>query len=323
MALAVRRRGGSVNREGASTLRRPDLRHEEHESLEEQASSDDAETARFDPAIVQSPSDVLRLQRTIGNYATSAVLRSRMLQRLGTPLDKPLPSGAPVPAEGEEAGKQRRYTPEQYMEMWEAEQGRKLSPEEKETIDRGCIGLTANNLHGGGDPPLDLVFGTFDKAHSTMVAKNAVLDWMAAVPLLGLLVPKARYIVFAKLFWSNQDPDPKKRKKGKKDAFRPDPKTGQVDMTGYDYQEQPGFTNFDYGWWDESSQSFWHANHMDYGDPDDPMIVLQSTRDKFAKTLTVAGTRRYGYPDFDRVVYGVALAENYDPGRAAMTSAAH
>ena len=51
------------------------------------------------------------------------------------------------------------------------------------------------------------------------------------------------------------------------------------------------------------------------------MIVLQSTRGKFAKALSVAGEKRYGYPDFDRVIYCVALAKNYDPGLAAMASA--
>jgi hypothetical protein len=54
---------------------------------------------------------------------------------------------------------------------------------------------------------------------------------------------------------------------------------------------------------------------MRYKDPErnarDPMIVLQSTREKFAK----------GYIDFDRIVYGVAIAQNYDAGLAAMAHA--
>jgi hypothetical protein len=60
---------------------------------------------------------------------------------------------------------------------------------------------------------------------------------------------------------------------------------------------------------------------MDYGDPLDPLIVLQSTKEKFAKKISGFGTPRFGYPDFDRVVYGVALAENYDAGLAAIASA--
>jgi hypothetical protein len=89
-------------------------------------------------------------------------------------------------------------------------------------------------------------------------------------------------------------------------AFKPDPKTGKVNMTGYKYREKGGgnFVNFDYGFWDEASQSFWHANHSEPG-----MEVYQSTKEKFAK----------GYADFDRVIYCVAIAKNYDPQKAAKT----
>ena len=75
------------------------------------------------------------------------------------------------------------------------------------------------------------------------------------------------------------------------------------------------YVNFDYGFWDEASNSFWHANHMQYKDAAraaaDPMKVLQSTREKFVK----------GYIDFDRIVFGVALAQNYNPGLAAIAHA--
>ncbi|HYN97269.1 MAG TPA: DUF4157 domain-containing protein [Pilimelia sp.] len=259
---------------------------------------------------------------TTGGPATqSLATQSLALQLLGTPLNAPVPASAPQPI-GETPGQQRQYTPAQYIAMWEAEQGRPLTAAEKDTIDRGCIGLTANNLNGGGDPPLDLAFGTFDQAHKVMKEKNATLDWLSRFPIIGgLLAGDARYVVFAKLFWSNQNPDIARRARSDPTAFKPDPTTGQVDMTGYEYREQPGKVNFDYGFWDEASQSFWHANHMDYGDPADPMIVLQSTKEKFAKVLTVAGETRYGYRDFDRVIYCVALAENYNPGLAAMSRA--
>lgn len=60
----------------------------------------------------------------------------------------------------------------------------------------------------------------------------------------------------------------------------------------------------------EASQSFWHANHMqDEGEQGEkqPMIVYQSTKDKFAA----------GYFDFDRIIYCVGLATGYDPAGAA------
>jgi len=144
------------------------------------------------------------------------------VQFIGTPLDKTAPADEPNPAFGEDKGVQRRFSPEQYIAMWEKEQGRPMTADEKKTINRGCIGLTAANLQGGGNP-------------------------LATA--------------------------------------------------------------------DDASNCFWHANHMQYKDAkraaEDPMKVLQSTREKFVK----------GYLDFDRIVFGVALAHNYNPGLAAMAHA--
>jgi hypothetical protein len=250
------------------------------------------------------------LSAMAGSGGTTGAVQQHAVQFLGKQLDQPLDATDPAPAHGEVAGKQRKYSPEQYIEMWEKEQGRPLTDEEKATISRGCIGITANNLNGGGDPldSAEKIYGTFELAHAAMVARNALLDKLAAWPIINLFVDKSRYIVFAKMFWSNQDPDPKKRKNPDPNAFKPDPKTGEVDMSGYKYHGQPGFVNFDYAFWDEDSSAFWHANHMDYGDPADPMIVLQSTKEKFAQ----------GYRDFDRVVYCIARSHNYNPGLAAI-----
>ena len=253
---------------------------------------------------------VIALQRTVGNRAAIAALglRARRLQRLGYPLGKPLPKGVSPPQWGETKGKQRRYSKAQFETMWEAEQGHALTAGQKSTIDRGCIGITANNL-GVVDPPLDEVYDSFDKAHAAMQGYNNFLNWYPG---------KLPYVMFGMLFWSNQDPDDAKRAKSDPTAFRADPTTRRVDMTGYDYRDRPGFVNFDYGFWDEAVGCFWHANHMEYNPPrpKDPMKVFQSTRDKFAHKLTEKGETRYGYRDFDRVVYGVAPAANYDPAKS-------
>jgi hypothetical protein len=256
--------------------------------------------------------------------AASTAVQAHAVQFLGTRLDKPMGAGDPIPMWGYQAD-QRRYSPEQYVAMWEKEQGRKMSGEELETVDRGCIGLTATNLAGGGNP-LDYAEGcyaTFDKAHALMVQKNKELD------AKGQTGGKGRYVMFAKLFWSNQSPDWEERLKPDEDAFLPDPNTGEVDMTGYAYRAQSqkkkdpktgadlmgGYVNFDYGFWDEASQSFWHANHCKYKDPvkakESPMKVYQSTKEKFTK----------GYIDFDRIIFCIARAENYDPGLSAMAHA--
>ncbi len=261
------------------------------------------------------PRSVAGLQRMAGNRATArAVQRSaaapgglRWLSRIGYRLDKPLPSSAPTPVE-DHSPNQRKWNKTDFYAFWEAEQGRKLSTSEKKTVDRGCIGITANNLEGGGNPSLVEVYDSFSAAHSAMYKHNNTV-W-------NTYFSSSLYVMFGMLFWSNQDPDVSKRATPDPTAFRGDPKTHRVDMSGYQYRAQPGKVNFDYGFWDESTSSFWHANHKDFG-PDDPMIVYQSTRDKFAHPFTMPdGTERYGYDDFDRAVYGVAVANNYDVGKA-------
>jgi len=226
------------------------------------------------------------------------------IQRLGERLDAPLPATAPKPAYGEDTGQQRRYSVEQFIELWETEQGRKLTDDEKKTLARGCIGITALNVDGSGNPPLDLAYSSFEKAQATADAMNAVIDGVKG-HAGGQVPPGTRAIIFAQLFWSNQAavraaraaPDPK--------AFLPD-KEGRVAMGTYKYRAQPGYVNFDYGFWDAATQSFWHANHSQ---PE--MEVYQSTREKFEK----------GYVDFDRIVYCVAVTHNYDPRKAAMSEA--
>jgi hypothetical protein len=238
-----------------------------------------------------------------GRGGGTQAVQSKGVQFLGYELGKPLPADAEKPQQ--ETDDQRRYTPEQYEAMWEKEQGKKLTSGNKSTIDRGCIGITANNINGGGNPldSAEAVFGTFDQAHKFMEGRNKELHEMRADPKQANKAPQGEYVLFAKQFWSNQKSGDNKQADDK--AFRPDPKTGRVDMSGYQYRAQPGYVNFDYGFWDDASQSFWHANHMNPG-----MIVYQSTKDHFIR----------GYIDFDRCVFGVALAHNYDPAKAAMNA---
>jgi hypothetical protein len=259
--------------------------------------------------VVQGKSATDLLAPYAGGGAGHGV-QAKPIQFLGSELGKPLPSGAEKPVYGEDPD-QRRYSKEQYEKMWEAEQGKSLDTGDKSTIDRGCIGLTANNISGGGNPLESALvsYGTFDQAYKFMTDKKAELEKLRKDPKTAATAPKGDPILFAQLFWSNQKDGDNSKADDK--AFKPDPKTGKVDMSGYKYKAQPGYVNFDYGWWDDSSHAFWHANHMDYGDPADPMKVYQSTKEHFIA----------GYKDFDRIVFCVALAENYDPGKAAITHA--
>jgi microbial transglutaminase/putative peptidoglycan binding protein len=259
------------------------------------------------PTGTLAATDALTLQRRAGNRAVGALLRrsKRMLSRLGTPLDQDLPPDADVPVHGEDKGKQRRYSKQQYQAMWEAEQGQKLTATHKTTIDLGCIGITANNLTGFATPDLREAYADFSDAHAAMEKHNAPLR----------RYDPNQYVLFAIHFWSNQDPDDAKRVAPDHSAFLPDANR-RIDMSGYKFLDRPGFVNFDFGFWDEVSQSHWHANHYDAG-PSDPMIVLQSTRAHFSKHFEeTPGEWRFGYPDFDREAFVVAQAKHYDVSRA-------
>ena len=270
------------------------------------------------PLDVRSAAGVLSMQRAAGNRATLAALGNRhlgrrVLARIGHRLDEDLPATAIKPSDGEDKGEQRRYSRQQFQQLWEEEQGNKLSDHWIGVIKYGCIGITANQLTGG-TPPTDLAYTTFAKAKQVADAKNTGLHRDE---------PK-RWIVFGMHFWSNQDPDREKRKLPDHSAFLPDA-DGKVDMTGYKSRARPGRINFDYGYWDEATQSHWHANHTDYDRlPDDPMLVFQSTRAKFSHVFEeTPGETRYGYVDFDREIFGVARTDHYDVTRStkrALTS---
>ena len=176
----------------------------------------------------QSAADLLN-----GHGHGTAVSQGDAVQMLGYKLGQPLPDNAASPVYGEDKD-QRRYAPAQYEQMWEAEQGRNLTDAQKETIDRGCIGITANNLHGGGNP-LDYAEGcysTFEKAHEMMAKKNAELDKQG-----GANQRMGRYVLFAKLFWSNQSELWMSRFRPDEKAFLPD-EEGNIDMSNYQYRAQ-------------------------------------------------------------------------------------
>jgi hypothetical protein len=197
-------------------------------------------SARGGAGIRLDPTAALSLQRLAGNRATARFIAdgarsagrraSRMLQRLGYPLAAPIPSGGPTPLLDEPDHREWKKT--DFHAFWEEEQGRKLSDSEKSTIDRGCIGITANNLEGGSNPSLTEVYDDFARAQAAVVKHNST--WW------NTYVSSTKYVVFGMLFWSNQDPDPTVRKKPNPSAFRGDPTTRKVDMSGYKYLRQPG-----------------------------------------------------------------------------------
>jgi len=111
---------------------------------------------------------------------------------MGYRLDAALPGGAPAPLE-DHSPEQRKWQKTDFYTFWETEQGRPLSSSEKTTIDRGCIGITANNLKGGGNPSLVEVYDDFSVAHAAMATHNKEL-WRR-------LPWTSKYAMFGMLFW--------------------------------------------------------------------------------------------------------------------------
>ena len=129
----------------------------------------------------------------------------------------------------------KSYSMSEYIRLWEQAAGRKMSDDERRRLAAGCVGITRLNL--GGVASLSECYATFDQA------KKRADELQRA---LGKVFP-----IFSKRFWSMGA------------AYTPDPTTGKVDMSGYTGATPPGEVNFDYGWFDEVNNTWWHANHCD------------------------------------------------------------
>jgi hypothetical protein len=318
-------------------------------------------------AVVSGRSAEPILDEMAGGASSASVQGKGDIQLIGHDLDKALPEGAETPAllGGRGATDQRRYTPDQYVELWEEQHGRKMTADERDILEKGCIGITWVNV--GAVPPLHNAYDTFEQSEAEMLRIRGVIAQSPDAPDgRGGVMGDYRVVMFAKMFFSNQQPhDPQKvPKDGEKSreenydanmlanraeqhqpdpgAFPVDAATGRVDMTKgwldpatgehqpYKYRNwRPEFrmnhqtgeyedfkedsdgdgdkefgwhVNFDYGFWDEDSQCFWHANHAEPG-----MHVYQSSKEKFQN----------GYIDFDRAIYCVALTKVFEPAKAA------
>lgn len=160
---------------------------------------------------------------------------------------------------------------EDYVKLYEAKHCRKMTPEERTILGRGCIGITAVELGTSGNPSLDNCYSIVDQAKARAKQMQGQCAADSRIPQ-----------IFSKRFYSDGD------------SHTPDPKTGKVDMRDYEYRAKPGLTNFDYGYYDEASNSFLHANHMEPG-----MKGYRITEAHYSRPLA----------DFDKQVYGVACAK--------------
>jgi hypothetical protein len=186
----------------------------------------------------------LKLQRCT---KTDAKTDKKPEVRPGQGLDPGLPPG--VQSKG--------YSLNEYIRLWEAHQGHKMSADDKRNLVAGCIGVTTLNLGGTtikGMPDDTDCYDSFDhaKARADEVEKTS----------------GKRPFIFSKRFWAMGRP------------FPIDSATGKVDMRNDDGSGPPGHVNFDYGFCDEVNKTWWHANHCDPSSGcgvSDPMKVYQST----------------------------------------------
>lgn len=171
----------------------------------------------------------------------------------------------------------------EYIEKWERDHASTMTPAEKNTLARGCIGITALNLFTLGMPDLSNCYDTFAQVWEAQKKMNSFLQET---------FPDRKALIFSKRFYSGDN------------EYKPDPKTGKVDMSEYRYQPRgPGYTNYDYGLYDEKTGKWWHANHCDTTLLHDPecggsMKVYESNLVHYSRTLG----------DFDRQVFCVGVA---------------
>ena len=176
----------------------------------------------------------------------------------------------------------RTLTFDDYVRKWEAEKGRAITPDEKTELERGCVGISSIQI--GADPldKLDRCYDTFE--NSLRVARADNEKFRKA----GMETSK-KSMIFSMRFWS-----------GGRD-YEPDNR-GRVDMSDYGsrldsgdaWKPKPGgdsYVNFDFGYYDETTGMWWHANHRQPG-----MEVYESTLEYYSQALA----------DFDRQIFCVA-----------------
>jgi hypothetical protein len=189
-------------------------------------------------------------------------------------------------------GSQQRKTivVEDYIDRWEKEHGQAMTPQEKKTLGRGCVGITALTMEDLHNPDLSNCYNTFAEVWAASKTMNSFLE---------ANFPDKKAVIFSKRFWAGDT------------EYKADPRTGKVDLSGHHNDPRPSTANydpvnFDYGLYDEKTGNWWHANHCSFpltGDVDcsdfrDPrMLVYESNLQSYSKPLF----------DFDRQVFCVAV----------------
>jgi hypothetical protein len=181
----------------------------------------------------------------------------------------------------------------EFIDRWEQQHGATMTPEEKATLGRGCVGITALNMEDLNNPDLSNCYNSFAEV------------WTASKTMTSFLeqnFPDKKAYIFSKRFWSHGV------------EFPADP-SGKVDLSAHSGDPRPSIgnwhpVNFDYGLYDDKTGNWWHANHCDpilsesqdckdaYR-PSDRMQVYESNLQSYSKPLR----------DFDTQVFCVAVGK--------------
>ncbi len=192
-------------------------------------------------------------------------------------------------------GPQKRstHTVDEFIDMWEKQHGHAMTPEEKKTLGRGCVGITAMNMEDLKNPDLSNCYDSFAEVWAKAKTVNAFLE---------ATFPDKKAFIFSKRFWSGDK------------KYKADPKTGRVDLSEHRNEPRPSVgaydpINFDYGLYDEATGNWWHANHCDFplsgslscaaAFGSERMEVYESNLQSYSKPLV----------DFDRQVFCWAVGK--------------
>jgi RHS repeat-associated protein len=169
------------------------------------------------------------------------------------------------------------YSLEEYITYWEKHfnGGKTMTVKQRMTLYSGCIGVTALNLGITGQvtsknhPPLYPAYLSLDKA------KEAAKKMEENIRNNPEMYANGEHVVlYAKRFYARRESD-----------WQADPITGIVDMSKYDYNSRrsPVHSNFDYGFYDEKNDLWWHANHAHDPEHGHPMRVASDIHEEFNK----------------------------------------
>jgi RHS repeat-associated protein len=170
-----------------------------------------------------------------------------------------------------EPDKVNKYSFNEYVAKWENVHGVIMSDQQKNTLARGCIGVTALELGITGNPSLTDSYSSFEQATEEA---NKLQESMQSSPCY--YPANARVIIYSVRFWSDNP-----------NEFLPD-KNGRVDMSGYNHKARSadpddeyapsGYMNFDYGLYNKSTDTWFSANHAQPN-----MIIYEQSLRKFSK----------------------------------------